>query len=694
MKNTNRLINEKSPYLLQHAHNPVDWFPWSDEAFEKAIEENKPIFLSIGYSTCHWCHVMEHESFEDNEVAKLMNENFISIKVDREERPDIDSIYMSVCQMMTGGGGWPLTIVMTPEKKPFFSGTYFPKESRNRRIGMIDLIKNISDAWINKKEQIDNSANSITSHLISTANKSHDSKFDINSIQDAYKTFSGRFESEYGGFGDSPKFPSPHNLIFLIRYGHLTSDTDAIQMVEKTLKGMRKGGIFDHVGFGFHRYSTDNKWLLPHFEKMLYDQAMLILCFTEAYQKTRDQFYKNTAEEIIEYVLRDMVSPQGGFYSAEDADSEGVEGKFYVWSEAELKDILGEDFDLAKSIYNTVEGGNFIEESTRNFTGENILHQTQSDEEIAQRFDLSEADLKERIASIRQRLFDRRVERIHPLKDTKILTDWNGLMIAALSFAGRVFNNEDFIEAAERSFNFITNYLKIDSDKLLHRFKDGESKIPGMLDDYAFVIWGCLELFESTFNTKYLKLANELSITLVNDFGDVGNGAFFISSKDTDDVPARTKEIYDGAIPSGNSVAAMNFLKLSRILGKPEFEVISEKISDYFSESIKKYPAGYTHLLASKLFTQYGSKELILVGDNHTINFNEIITTIREKYIPNKIVINLNKENIDELSGLAEYLANYPLEDKNTKLYICEDYKCNAPLENLEAIQKEIKKLF
>ena len=452
-RNPNRLINELSPYLLQHAYNPVDWYPWGEEAFKKAELENKPIFLSIGYSTCHWCHVMERESFEDEEVASLMNEIFVSIKVDREERPDIDHVYMTACQLMTGNGGWPLSIVMTPNKKPFFSGTYFPKENRYGQIGFKDLIKNIHRLWNEKRIEIDENAEMISDYL----NHPHHRKTEIELNEDilkrAYSYFDNKFDQLNGGFGDAPKFPTPHNLMFLLRYWKRFNESGALEMVVKTLRQMRKGGIYDHVGFGFHRYSTDKQWLVPHFEKMLYDQALLIYLYTEAYLASGASEFKTTVEDNIKYVLRDMTSLEngGGFYSAEDADSGGEEGKFYVWTKDEIFNALDKnEAEIFCDYYNITDKGNFLDESTRTLTGQNIPHIVSNSDEIINKYKIDPADFMRKIKETTNKLYAERNKRMHPLKDDKILTDWNGLMIAALSFAGRSLNNIKYIEAAEK----------------------------------------------------------------------------------------------------------------------------------------------------------------------------------------------------------------------------------------------------
>ncbi len=681
-KKPNRLINEKSPYLLQHAYNPVDWYPWGNEAFEKAKKENKPIFLSIGYSTCHWCHVMEHESFEDPEVAKLMNEVFVSIKVDREERPDIDNIYMTVCQMMTGGGGWPLTIVMTPDMKPFFSGTYFPKESRYGRIGFIELIKNIDRAWKTQREQVDENAEQITSYL--KQNSINDEGTDIPQavFQETFKYYSERFDEKYGGFNISPKFPSPHNLLFLLRYHKKTGEERALEIVKKTLVEMRKGGIFDHIGYGFHRYSTDQKWLLPHFEKMLYDQAMMVHAYVEAYQATKNESFKSTAEQIIEYVLRDMTSPEGGFYSAEDADSEGIEGKFYVWTTDEVKAILGdEDGELFCKVFNFSEDGNYEEESARAKNGTNIPHLTHSIEEVVKESGLEFNLLINKLNKARLTLFAAREQRVHPAKDDKILTDWNGLMISALAKAGKVFDNDEFIAAAAKAVNFINNKLKSADGKLIHRYRDGESKLDATLDDYAFNIWGLLELYEATFDLPYLTLAIELNNILMKHYWDNLNGGFFFTPDFGENLLVRTKEIYDSAIPSGASVMMNNLVRLGRITSNEEYEKAADKLSKSFSENVQKAPQAFTHFLSGLDFAKGPSFELLLAGK--TIDELKLFTkTLTENFIPNKIVLCVTENNFEELKKLTPFIANYSFDFSNAQAYVCRNFACELPVDS------------
>ncbi len=669
-RKANRLAKEKSPYLLQHSYNPVDWFPWGQEAFDKAKVEDKPIFLSIGYSTCHWCHVMERESFEDEEVALLINSVFIPIKVDREERPDIDNIYMSICQAMTGGGGWPLTVLLTPDKKPFFTGTYFPKYSNHGRIGLIDLINNVQSAWKNKRKEIDKSAEEITGYLDKSNDIDQNVVLDKKILKKAYEFFDERFDKINGGFGSHPKFPSPHNLIFLLRYHHLTGNQNALHIVEKTLTEMRKGGIYDQVGYGFHRYSTDSKWLLPHFEKMLYDQALLLNAYTELYQITKNDFYKSTAEEIVKYISREMTSPEGGFYSAEDADSEGVEGKYYVWSEKELSTLLtDEQFLFIKEHFNTSAEGNFRDESSHQNTGENILFLNE---------ELSPEDLL-LFEPIRKILLAHRTKRVHPFKDDKILTDWNGLMIASLARAGRVFRNQFFISSAERSAKFIIDNLLPSENKLLHRYREGNSSLDAHIDDYSFFVSGLIELYESTFNPTYLERAIKLTNHAISEFWDPEQGGFYFTGANSELILTRTKEYYDGAIPSGNSVFITNFLHLSRITGNIDYENRANQLLFSFSGSLDQVPYIYCGSLAGYIFISSKSYEIIVVeGENSVADF---ISELNSLYIPNKVVILLNEKNKEALTKLAPYLETYTHNKNISSAYICRNFVCELPIE-------------
>jgi len=686
---TNKLINEKSPYLLQHAHNPVDWYPWGEEAFELAKKENKPIFLSIGYSTCHWCHVMEHESFEDEEVANLMNKAFISIKVDREERPDVDNIYMSVCQMLTGSGGWPLTIVMTPEQKPFFAGTYFPKFSSGNRIGMMDLIPKLNSAWENQKEDIIKSANDIVNHLKSPVNVDNSRAISEKLFEKAYNSFNNRYDLEYGGFGDKPKFPSPHNLLFLMRYYSTSKNDKALNMVLKTLSEMRKGGIFDQIGFGFHRYSTDKKWFLPHFEKMLYDQAMLTMAYSEAYQLTKNKLFKQTTEEILTYVLRDMTSAEGGFFSAEDADSEGEEGKFYLWTKDEIINLLGkEDGELIIKVFNVHDKGNYFEEAGGHQTGGNILFLDNSMENVAQKVDSSETALYKKVDSLRQILFESREKRIHPYKDDKILTDWNGLMVAALAKSARILNNPHYLAAAEKSVNFIYRKLVDKNGNLLHRYRGGESAIDAQIDDYSFLVWGLLELYETSFDISHLQKSIRLTKHLIDNFWDSeNNSGFYFTSEENSELISRPKEFYDGAIPSGNSVMYLNLLKLYKITTDVDYLTLSDSLAQTFNNYAENAPSGFSQFLAGLQFYFGSSYEIVLVGDKTADETKDMLKIINSHYIPNKVVLQIDEINRNKLLKIAPFIEDFIQIDNKATVYICENYTCKLPTNDPEKLK-------
>lgn len=681
MIKSNKLINEKSPYLLQHVNNPVDWYPWGEEAFQKAKKEKKPIFLSIGYSTCHWCHVMAHESFESEDVAGLMNEAFISIKVDREERPDIDKIYMTVCQMMTGSGGWPLTILLTPDKKPFFAGTYFPKESKFGRIGLIDLIKRVKSLWINNKDELLESAEKITASLQNLSQESPGDKFNEKILKKTYNQLSSQFDSKKGGFSDRPKFPTPHNLMFLLRYWKRTGEQHALEMVEKTLQEIRKGGIYDHIGFGIHRYSTDRNWFVPHFEKMLYDQALIAIAYIEAFQATRKKIYKKTAEEIFEYVIRDMVSPKGGFYSAEDADSEGEEGKFYVWSRAELEEVLDQkEVELIVNIYNITASGNYLEEATGRKTDKNILYLNQIQ-------DTEQGEEYLKLENIRQRLFKYREKRIHPHKDDKILTDWNGLMIAALTKGARAFSKPKYLKIAQNAINFIINNLKKEDGILLHRYREGNAEIEGFLTDYAFFIWGLLEMFEATFNNKYLELALELNEYLLKYFWDEHIGGFYFTSESNEELLSRQKEIYDGAIPSGNSVSMLNLLRLSYITGDHILEEKADILSRVFSEKLEASPLAYTQFMVAADFAVGPTYSLVIAGNSNSKDTLNILEAIENEYLPNKVLLlrKMEQENpdIDKFSNFVQFFDD---KDNKATAYVCIDKTCKPPSHEIDKI--------
>ncbi|MFQ5637969.1 MAG: thioredoxin domain-containing protein [bacterium] len=686
----NRLVFQKSPYLLQHAGNPVDWYPWGEEAFQKAKNEDKPIFLSIGYSTCHWCHVMEHESFEDTDVAALLNEAFVCIKVDREERPDIDQIYMSVAQAMTGSGGWPLTILMTPDKRPFFAGTYFPKNSRYQRIGMVELLPKISELWKNERDKLLESAEKVVAFLQNNTKTEPGDALTEAVLDTAFQQLHSRYDAAHGGFGTAPKFPSPHNFTFLLRYWQRSGDPQALQIVEKTLRQMRLGGIFDHVGFGFHRYSTDSRWLLPHFEKMLYDQALLAMAYVETSQATGKEEFAQTAREIFTYVLRDMTSPEGGFYSAEDADSEGEEGLFYLWTPDALHELLGEkDGDLVIRLFNVEAGGNFVEQATGEKTGHSIMHLQKSLSELAKENDMPQDELKARWEKARKKLFDAREKRIHPLKDDKILTDWNGLMIAALAKGAAALDEPLYAVAARKAADFIWNKLRDQQGRLMKRYRQGEAALPAHVEDYAFVVWGLLELYETTFEVEYLQKAIALNDRMLTGFWDSENGGLFFASDSLNDLLVRTKEIYDGAVPSGNSVAALNFIRIGRMTAKPELEEKAAAIGRAFSNQVRRAPMGFTQLMSAIHFAAGPSYEVVIAGSPGHEDTKAMHKALQQKFFPNKVTLfrPVDSEK-PPIVGLAEFTEYQTAINGKATAYVCKNYACNAPTTDIDQMLK------
>ncbi|UNC92268.1 thioredoxin domain-containing protein [Candidatus Contubernalis alkaliaceticus] len=697
MNKENRLIFEKSPYLLQHAYNPVDWYPWGNEAFEKALQEDKPIFLSIGYSTCHWCHVMERESFEKEDAAEILNKHFVCIKVDREERPDVDSVYMTVCQAMTGRGGWPLTIFLTPDKKPFFAGTYFPKKSIQGRPGLMELVDRVAHLWKNEREDLLESAENLLGHLKKNIYEKDEVEISlgIESLDEAYDSLAQRFDKVWGGFGSAPKFPTPHYLTFLLRYHKRTGEEKALEMVEKTLENMSRGGIYDHLGYGFHRYSTNREWLLPHFEKMLYDQALLSMAYIEAYQVTGKEDYRDKVKEIMSYVLRDMVSAEGGFYSAEDADSEGEEGKFYVWETREMKEILEENqYNIAARVFNTRDEGNFRDEATGKRNGKNILFLKKSVEELARELKIDKALLKDEINNIKNKLFIKREKRIRPHLDDKILTDWNGLMIAAMARAGSALKEEKYIRAARKAADFVLTNLRTPQGRLLKSYREGPSNLPGHADDYAFLIWGLLELYEATFKGKYLENALRLNDILIHLFWDKEIGGLYFTAEDSEDLPLRPKEIYDGAIPSANSVTALNLIRLARLTGDTSLEKKSVQIGNAFAGEISQHPAASTQFLSAIDFTLGPAVEIVIVGEKQDPISREMLDRLYSSFVPNKVIIFKDIKNTEE-EKLINELAPYTREQKSlegkTTAYVCRNFSCLSPIHSPEQLFSQVQ---
>ncbi len=674
MTGINRLAAEISPYLQQHAGNPVAWFPWNDEAFETARSQDKPIFLSIGYSTCHWCHVMAHECFEDEEVARLMNEAFIPVKVDREELPHIDAVYMNVCQLLTGSGGWPLTIIMTPDKKPFFAATYLPKHSRQGLIGLMELIPLIGRAWQTTRADLLRSAEEISRAVAHARSETCGDDPGEHALHQAFQWLSGTFSSAYGGFGDAPKFPVPHNIMFLLRYAERTGEGQALFMAERTLDAMRMGGIYDHIGFGFHRYATDRKWLVPHFEKMLYDQALLAIAYTEAFLATARTGYKKTAEEIIEYVLRDLAGEGGLFFSAEDADSEGREGKFYLWTDSELRSLLGkEDYAIARKAYCCAEAGNFPEGRAQQ---ENILHLEDTAGGIAKNLGMEEETLVRRLEQIRAILLAHRSRRVRPFRDNKALTDWNGLMIAALAKAYQAFGNENHVRAAQRAATFILERMVSTEGRLSHVFRAGEVRTDALADDYAFFIWGLIELYEATFDPAYLDAALGLARTCIEHYWDHEQGGFFLTADDAGVVLSRTKDAHDGALPSANSVLVYDLARLARMTGDDELGHTAHQTARAFSGSINSSPAAYTFMLAGLDFLLGPAQEIVIAGSPESPDTHEMLRALQRRFLPRTVVMMPPRDKTRSVLDHAR--DKVPLGNRATA-YVCSEKTCRPP---------------
>jgi hypothetical protein len=692
---TNRLNREKSPYLRQHALNPVDWFPWGEEAFEKARRENKPIFLSIGYSTCHWCHVMERESFEDEEVARLLNETFVCVKVDREERPDLDQYYMTVGQMLTGSGGWPLTIVMTPDKKPFFAGTYFPKERRWGRPGLLDLVPRIGEAWRTRREEVSRSADGITASILrdqpgSRTSGRHELTPDI--LNEAFRAFEADFDESRGGFGNAPKFPVPHNLNFLLRYWKRTGNSRALAMVEKTLGAMRLGGIWDHLGFGFHRYSTDAGWRVPHFEKMLYDQALLADAYADAFLATGKDEFRQTAVDILEYVLRDLASPEGGFYTAEDADSEGEEGRFYHWTMPEIEAVLdGEETALAVRIFSIRAGGNFTEPGGAR-GGLNILYMEKSPAGTAAEIGVSPDRLAVEEASIRGKLFRAREKRTRPFKDTKVLADWNGLAIGALARASRITDDPRFLGAAEKAARVILEKMRDPEGRLFHVFMEGEARIPAFLDDYAFLIRGLIELYQTGFEMVCLEAALELTEKVVADFLDEKEGGFYTVSSDTE-LPVRPKEIRDGALPSGNSVMLMNLVRLARMTGRRDLENSAGRLTATFADEVGIQPRVHAEFLCGLDHAFGPAAEVVVVGKSEDGRTRALLGALKRTYLPNTVILFKPVEKGPvPIEKIAPFTKDMVEVNGRAAAYVCSNGRCLRPVTTAEKLLQILAK--
>jgi uncharacterized protein YyaL (SSP411 family) len=673
---SNRLAQEKSPYLLQHADNPVDWFPWGDEALAKAKDENKPIFLSIGYATCHWCHVMAHESFEDDQVARLLNEKWVPIKVDREERPDLDQVYMAACQALTGQGGWPLSAFLTPEGKPFYAGTYFPKTSRFGRPGFIDLIEQLAAKWESDREIVTKAADQLTQALQDPAEMfSPGPKPGEDALERGYQQMARSYDPRYGGFGSAPKFPTPHNLNFLLRYNYRRQEPHALEMVERTLTAMRHGGIFDHLGLGFHRYSVDEKWLVPHFEKMLYDQALLALAYAETYQAAGKDIFGHVVEEIMTYVLRDMTDPGGGFYAAEDADSEGREGIYYCWTPDQVNQAIGPELgQVFCQYYDITTNGNFED-------GLSIPHISRPLNNVADELGLTVEELSRQLAEAAKKLYEVREQRIHPLKDDKIITSWNGLMIAAMARAGRILGRPDYIQAAGKAAGFILENLKSPQNGLLRRYRQGRADHDGFAEDYAYMVFGLIELYEAGFNLFHLTEAIRLTEKMLDLFWDTDSGGLFFSGRDNETLVARKKEIHDGATPSANSVAAMNLARLGRLTGRTDFENKADDLMTVFSRMTMEYPMAHTHMLMAVDFAIGPTAEIVVVGNPDDDAARDMINAVHRRFLPHSVLLNKpDGPKAETLARAAEFTRDLTRVDARPTLYLCRDFACQRPV--------------
>jgi uncharacterized protein YyaL (SSP411 family) len=620
---------------------------------------------------------MEKESFEDVETAGYLNDTFICIKVDREERPDVDSVYMAACQMLTGSGGWPLSIFMTPQKKPFFAATYLPKQTRHGRAGLIDICRQVKDLWLNQNQKIETSAESIASNLDRAFTFSAADEPDASLLEQAYKKIKASYDLQYGGFEPAPKFPTPHRLLFLLRYYHRDGDAKVLDMVQKTLTAMRLGGIWDHVGYGFHRYSTDTRWLLPHFEKMLYDQALIASACLETYQITRVPLFAETAADIFSYVMRDMTSSEGGFYSAEDADSEGEEGKFYVWTTEEFRRVL--DVEAAhrwETILRLSPEGNFTDEATRQKTGANILHLTTTLDKWARKLNVPEDQLRDEWQKIRDRLFAVREKRIHPLKDDKILTDWNGLMITALAQGARILNKPAYENTARKAADFVWNKMIDKNGRLYHRFRDGELAVEAQAADYAFLIQGLLNLYQATFDLTYAERAQTLQEKMIDDFWDEQNGGFYSTPKGNLDLPVRPKELYDGAIPSANSIALFNLVALSRLTGDPGWEDRAWDQIRAFAGTVTAQPQAFTYFLCALDFAMQPGQEVIITGEPRAAGTQNLLAALNLNFTPHKIAIVKSDKNAERLAKFAGFTDGLQVIEGQATAHVCRDGAC------------------
>lgn len=676
-KYTNRLIDETSPYLLQHAHNPVEWFPWSEEAFEKARAEDKPVLVSIGYSACHWCHVMEHESFEDEETAAMMNEHFVNIKVDMEERPDIDQIYMTFVQITTGSGGWPLNVFLSPDKQPLFGGTYFPPVRRYNMPSFQQVLTSVAEAWATRRDELLHSATDILGEMrrIGLAEFSP-AGLSAEQSDTAFQSFARTFDATNGGFGGAPKFPAPMSLEFLLRYYKRTGNEEALDMVLKSCVEMAHGGIYDQLGGGFHRYAVDAVWLVPHFEKMLYDNAQLARLYLHVFQITKDEFYKQVAVDTLEYIKREMLDEKGGFYSTQDADSEGVEGKFFVWTPEEVIQILGEDdAQIFNFYYDVSEEGNFEEKS--------ILNVKNSIAETAEVLKISNEKLIEVLQNGKTKLFKEREKRIKPFRDEKVLTAWNGLMLATFAEASAILDSDEYLEIAKRNADFILENLQKDG-YLLRTYKDGRAKLNAYLEDYANFTDALIELFQVSGEVGYLKEARRLADLIIAEFWDEEAGGFYFTANNHEELILRSKDYTDNATPSGNAAAADAFLKLSKLTAEEKYEKHAVTVLRLVAPQMRRYAGAFGRTLSTLEFYLGKTKEIVIIGEKG----NELEKVVWENYLPNKVVV--LSENPSENSGFIPLLENRQKIDDKPTAFVCENFVCQKPVTAPADLQSQL----
>ena len=682
----NRLINETSPYLLQHANNPVDWYPWGEEALERARSEDKPILLSIGYSACHWCHVMERESFEDETIAGLMNENFVSIKVDREERPDLDQVYMQAVQMLTGSGGWPMTVFLTPEGKPFYGGTYFPPDDRQGMPGFPRLLTSIAEAYSTNRGEVDRVTQQLTTQM-SQSNQlpQGTSILTVDILHQAYSSLATNFDYQNGGFGNAPKFPQPMTPEFLLRYYHHGYNPRALELVELTLEKMAYGGIYDQIGGGFHRYSTDPYWLVPHFEKMLYDNALLARLFLHTYLITGRALYRRVVEETLDYVLREMTDPSGGFYSAQDADSEGVEGKFFVWSPGEINAVMGDtDGEVFAGYYGVTAGGNF--------EGKNILNIRQNPEEFAETKGLTADQLGDIINRGSKALLEVREQRIHPMRDDKVLASWNGLMLRSLAEAAAALGRPDYLAVAIKNAGFLVGSMKSDG-RLLRTYRDGQAKLLGYLEDYSFVIDGLLALYEATFDLRWLEEAVTLADSMIELFWDEGIGGFYDTGSDHETLVVRPRDVFDNAQPCGGSVASDVLLRLAVFTGKSDYSAKAAVPLRSLHQAMSQSPGGTGHWLSALDFYVSPPKEIAVIGPRDDPATQALLDTVFHRFLPNKVVMGVEpplSPTVGNSGSDIPLLAGRGMVGGLPSAYVCQNYACQLPVTDPAGLAEQL----